>query len=213
MEQVEEITEITTPVETMNTKFFENEVKLYGTYDYNVKVDDITQTELVAINTSKTNVFIPHTSGRYQTKRFKKATCPIVERLTNTLMRHGRNTGKKNLALQIIKQTLDIIALITGKNPLETLLKAVSNGGPREDSARTGSGGTAKKSSVDVSPMRRINLALYLMTTGARKAAFRNIRNISECLADEIIATATMAQSSFTIRKKEEIERGAKANR
>jgi len=209
MEQVEN----TNPVETVNTKFFENEVKLYGTYDYNVKVDDITQIELIAINTSKSNVYVPHTSGRYQVKRFKKATCPIVERLTNTLMRKGRNTGKKNLALQIVKQTLDIVALVTGKNPLDSLLKAVSNGGPREDSARTGSGGTAKKSSVDVSPMRRTNLALYLMTTGARKAAFRSVRNISECLADEIIATATMSQSSFTIRKKDEIERGAKANR
>jgi len=199
--------------EVINTKFFENEVKLYGTYDYNVKVEDITQTELIAINSSKSNVYIPHTSGRYQVKRFRKATCPIVERLTNCLMRHGRNTGKKQMAIQIVKQTLDIVALITGKNPLETVLKAVSNGGPREDSARTGSGGTAKKASVDVSPMRRINLALYLIVSGARKASFRNVRNIAECLADEIIACAQASPNSFSIRKKEEIERGAKANR
>jgi len=128
-------------------------------------------------------------------------------------MRAGRNTGKKNLAIAIVKQTLDIIALATGKNPLETILKAISLGGPREDSARTGSGGTAKKSSVDVSPMRRINLSIYMMTTGARKAAFRSHRSIGECLADEIIACSQSAQGSFTIRKKEEVERGAKANR
>lgn len=200
-------------VEVINTKFFENEVKLYGTYDYNVKIDDITQTELIAINSCKANVYIPHTSGRYQVKRFRKATCPIVERLTNCLMRHGRNTGKKNMAINIVKQALDIIALSTGKNPIESILKAVSNGGPREDSARTGSGGTAKKTSVDVSPMRRINLALYLIVQGARKASFRNIRNIAECLADEIIACAQGSPSSFALRKKEEIERGAKSNR
>ena len=197
----------------IKSKFFDTEVKLFGTYDYNVAVEEISQMELVAINSSKSNVFVPHTSGRYQVKRFRKATCPIVERLTNSMMRAGRNTGKKNLAVAIIKQALDIIALTTGKNPIETVLKAISLGGPREDSARTGSGGTAKKSSVDVSPMRRINLSIYMMTSGARKSAFRNSRSIGECLADEIIACSQASPSSFTIRKKEEIERGAKANR
>jgi small subunit ribosomal protein S5e len=127
------------------------------------------------------------------------------------MMRAGRNSGKKNLAMQIIKQTM--VALTTGKNPLEILLKAISLGSPREDSARTGSGGTAKKSSVDVSPMRRINMSMYLMTVGARKASFRNLRNIAECLADEIIACAQGSMSSYAIRKKDDTERGAKANR
>jgi len=199
--------------EVIVTKFFDSEVKLFGTYDYNVKVEDVTQTELIAINNKRANVYIPHTSGRYQIKRFRKATCPILERLTNAMMRKGRNCGKKNLAIQIIKQTMDIIALVTGKNPLETLLKAISNGGPREDTARTGSGGNAKKSSVDVSPMRRVNLAIYLMTSGARKSAFRNVRSVAECLADEIIATAASSPNSFAIRKKDEIERNAKSNR
>jgi small subunit ribosomal protein S5e len=128
-------------------------------------------------------------------------------------MRHGRNTGKKNLAMQIVKEALDIIALTTGANPLTTVLKAISLGAPREDSARAGSGGTAKKTAVDVSPMRRINLSIYLMSVGARKASFRNVRNIAECLADEIIACSQGSVSSYAIRKKDEIERGAKANR
>ncbi len=149
-------------------------------------------TDLIAINTAKSNVYIPHTAGRYQKKRFRKATCPIIERLTNALMKHGRNNGKKNLAITIVKQTLDIIALVTNKNPLETILKAVSNAGPREDSTRIGSGGAVKKSAVDVSPLRRINMALYLITSGAREASFRNIRNIAECLADEFIACASV---------------------
>jgi small subunit ribosomal protein S5e len=107
-------------------------------------------------------------------------------------MKHGRNNGKKNLAIAIVKQTLDIIALVTNKNPLETILKAVSNAGPREDSTRIGSGGAVKKTAVDVSPLRRINMALYLITSGAREASFRNIRNIAECLADEFIACASV---------------------
>jgi len=108
---------------------------------------------------------------------------------------------------------LDIINLITNRNPVALLLEAVSNAGPREDSARAGSGGVVKKTAVDVSPLRRINLALYLISIGAREAAFRSVRSVGECLADEIIACAAGTNSSYAIRKKEEMERSAKANR
>jgi small subunit ribosomal protein S5e len=168
---------------------------------------------LIAVNSAKSNIYVPHTAGRYQKKRFRKTTCPIVERITNSLMMHGRNNGKKTLAIAIVKQTLDIIALITNKNPLETILQAISAAGPREDSTRIGSGGAVKKTAVDCSPLRRVNQGIYLIVTGAREASFRNIRNIAECLADEFIATAAGSNSSYALRKKEEVERGAKSNR
>jgi len=44
---------------------------------------------------SKSAQYVPHSAGRFQAKRFKKAQCPIVERLTNSIMMHGRNNGKK----------------------------------------------------------------------------------------------------------------------
>jgi hypothetical protein len=34
-------------------------------------------------------VFLPHSAGRWAKRRFKKAQCPIVERMTNSLMMHG----------------------------------------------------------------------------------------------------------------------------
>ncbi len=37
---------------------------------------------------------------RYAAKRFRKAQCPIVERLVNSLMMHGRNTGKKLMTVR-----------------------------------------------------------------------------------------------------------------
>jgi small subunit ribosomal protein S5e len=55
-------------------------------------------------------------------------------------MMHGRNNGKKNMAIAIVRETLDIIALLTNKNPIETILEAVSKAGPREDSTRIGMG-------------------------------------------------------------------------
>jgi small subunit ribosomal protein S5e len=194
-------------------KLFDQEIKLFGLFDYNVEVKDISLTDLIAINTAKANIYVPHTAGRYQKKRFRKTTCPIVERLTNSLMMHGRNNGKKNLAIAIVKQAFEIINLITGKNPLETVLKAISNAGPREDSTRIGSGGAVKKSAVDISPLRRINKGIYLICAGARESSFRNVRNIAECLADEFLACAEGTNSSFAIRKKEEVERSAKSNR
>jgi small subunit ribosomal protein S5e len=55
----------------------------------------------------KQQVYIPYTAGRYQQRKFKKVQCPITERLINMLMTSGgRNNGKKQQAVRIVKQTL-----------------------------------------------------------------------------------------------------------
>jgi small subunit ribosomal protein S5e len=59
--------------------------------------------------------YLPHSAGRYAAKRFRKAQCPIVERLTNSLMMHGRNNGKKLMAVRIVKHAFEIIHLLTGE--------------------------------------------------------------------------------------------------
>lgn len=105
-------------------------------------------------------------------------------------MMHGRNNGKKLMAVRIVKHSFDIIKLTSDSNPVQILVDAIINGGPREDATRIGSAGVVRRQAVDVSPMRRVNQALYLLTTGAREAAFRNIKTIAECLADELINAA-----------------------
>ena len=70
---------------------------------------------------------------------------------------------------------------------LQILVLAIMNSGPREDSTRIGRAGTVRRQAVDVSPLRRVNQAMWLLCTGAREAAFRNIKTIAECLADELI--------------------------
>ena len=101
--------------------------------------------------------YLPHSAGRYAAKRFRKAQCPIVERLTNSLMMHGRNNGKKLMAVRIVKHAFEIIHLQTGENPLQVLVTAIINSGPREDSTRIGRAGTVRRQAVDVSPLRRVN--------------------------------------------------------
>ena len=54
-------------------------------------------------------VYIPHSAGRYAAKRFRKANCPIIERLTNSLMMHGRNNGKKLKAVRIVDHAFEIV--------------------------------------------------------------------------------------------------------
>uniref|UniRef100_A0A6Q2YMJ2 Small ribosomal subunit protein uS7 n=1 Tax=Esox lucius TaxID=8010 RepID=A0A6Q2YMJ2_ESOLU len=157
--------------------------------------------------------YLPHSGGRYAAKRFRKAQCPIVERLTNSMMMHGRNTGKKLMACRIIKHSFEIIHLLTGENPLQVLVNAIINSGPREDSTRIGRAGTVRRQAVDVSPLRRVNQAIWLLCTGAREAAFRNIKTIAECLADELINAAKGSSNSYAIKKKDELERVAKSNR
>ncbi|XP_068855247.1 small ribosomal subunit protein uS7 [Aphelocoma coerulescens] len=105
------------------------------------------------------------------------------------------------------------IHLLTGENPLQVLVNAIINSGPREDSTRIGRAGTVRRQAVDVSPLRRVNQAIWLLCTGAREAAFRNIKTIAECLADELINAAKGSSNSYAIKKKDELERVAKSNR
>ncbi|KAF9049851.1 ribosomal protein S7 domain-containing protein [Panaeolus papilionaceus] len=194
------------------------EVKLFGKWDtQDVEVKDISLTDYIQVRHA---VYIPHTAGRYAKKQFKKAQMPIVERLVDSLMMKGRNNGKKLLAVRIVAHAFEIIHLLTDQNPiqarssfLQVLVDAIVNTGPREDSTRIGSQGTVRRQAVDVSPLRRVNQSIALLTTGTRESAFRNVKSIAECLADELINAAKGSSNSYAIKKKDELERVAKSNR
>ncbi len=189
----------------------QNSVKLFNKWSYDeVTVKDISLTDYIQI---RSPVFVPHTAGRYASKRFRKANCPIIERLTNSLMMNGRNNGKKLKAVRIVKHALEIIHVLTDQNPLQVVVDAIINTGPREDSTRIGSSGTVRRQAVDVSPLRRVNQAISLLTIGARESAFRNVKTIAECLAEELINAAKGSSTSYAIKKKDELERVAKSNR
>ncbi|KAF5566947.1 40S ribosomal S5 protein [Fusarium phyllophilum] len=190
-------------------------VKLFNKWDYDVEVRDIsltwpTNSDYISL---RNPVYVTHTAGRYATKRFRKANCPIIERLTNSLMHHGRNNGKKLMAVRIVAHAFEIIHLMTDQNPIQVAVDAIVNCGPREDSTRIGSAGTVRRQAVDVSPLRRVNQAISLLTTGAREASFRNVKSIAECLAEELINAAKGSSNSYAIKKKDELERVAKSNR
>ncbi|KAH8264080.1 hypothetical protein KR038_002383, partial [Drosophila bunnanda] len=189
------------------------EIKLFGRWACDdISISDISLQDYIAVK-EKFARFLPHSAGRYAAKRFRKAQCPIVERLTSGLMMKGRSNGKKLLACRIVKHAFEIIHLLTSENPLQVTVNAIVNSGPREDSTRIGRAGTVRRQAVDVSPLRRVNQAIWLICTGAREAAFRNIKTVAECLADELINAAKGSSNSYAIKKKDELERVAKSNR
>ncbi len=140
----------------------------------------------------------------------------MIERFTNGVMKRGRNNGKKQMAIRHVQEAFEIVHLLTGENPIKVFMDAISNCGAREDSTRIGSGGVVRRQAVDVSPLRRVSHAMYLILKGARESAFRSLKSVAECLADEIIHASNINETignSFANKKKEEIERVAKGNR
>jgi small subunit ribosomal protein S7 len=194
----------------------DQKILLFGKWSFNdVRVEDPGLARYICLKP----VFIPHSGGRHAKERFKKSTISIVERLVNNLMHKpgtknpGKNSGKKILAINIVKHAFDIIYLKTGRNPIQILVKAIENAGPREETTRIAYGGVVYHVSVDVAPQRRLDLALRHIAQGARAMAFRNPKPIEECLADELILAATNDPKSYAIQKKDEIERIAFASR
>jgi small subunit ribosomal protein S7 len=155
----------------------------------------------------------PHSMGRHEHQRFRKANVNIVERLINGLMRPGKNSGKKAKATNIIKEAFEIMNLRTGKNPMEILVRAVENSAPCEDTTRISYGGVVYHLSVDIAPQRRIDLAIRHITEGARAASTNNPKPIQETLADELILAANKDIKSAGIAKRNEIERIAQSSR
>lgn len=81
--------------------------------------------DYIGVHASKHATYVPHTAGRYSVKRFRKAQCPTVERLSNLLMMHGRNNGKKLMAIRIIKHAKQIIYLLTVENSIQVIVDAI----------------------------------------------------------------------------------------
>lgn len=186
-------------------------IQLFNKYDYTgVTVSDETLVNFINISVPG---IVPHTSTKINIGRFGKIHTSIVERFVVRLMANGRNTGKKRLVIKLFKEACDIMHELTKENPIQLLTDAVINSGPRESSARVGRSGSMKRSSVDVSPYRRVNIALRLLTDGIRTTAFKNKKTMPQVIAAEIVAAAKNSQNSYAVKKREEAERIAKSNR
>jgi small subunit ribosomal protein S7 len=188
----------------------EQEIKLFGKWSFEgIEVTDPGLKRYISLSP----VYVPHSMGRHEHGRFRKAEVNIVERLVNNLMRPGRSAGKKSRTINLVRNAFEIISLRTGKNPIEILVKTVENSAPCEDTTRISYGGVVYHMAVDVSPQRRVDLALRFISEGARKTTFGNPRSYEECLAEELILATNNDMKSEAIKKKNEMERVARASR
>ena len=159
------------------------------------------------------SMIVPHSSGKFTKQQFAKGEMLIVERLINRLMQTEMNTGQKQRAIRITKDAFETIHKKTKKNPVQVLVDAITQAGPREETVRLKYGGINVPKSVDTAPLRRVNSALMFISGGVLAASHKNKKDVSDCLADELIGAARGDSKCYSVTKREERERIAKASR
>ncbi|PSQ07273.1 30S ribosomal protein S7 [Halobacteriales archaeon QS_6_71_20] len=156
---------------------------------------------------------IAHTMGRHASKQFQKSEISLVERLINRLMQTDENTGKKQQAQRLVRDAFDIAHSRTDDNPVQTLVEAVENAAPREETVRLKYGGISVPKAVDVAPQRRVDQALKLIAEGVRGSSYKTTTSAAEALADQLVGAARYDVQTYSISQKEETERVAAAAR
>ena len=89
----------------------------------------------------------------------------------------------------------------------------MENSAPRDEVTAVEYGGARYPQAVDISPRRRLNLALRFMVNGSYDKAFNKKASIVEALAKEIIAASNNSGESFAVSKKNDMEKQADSAR
>lgn len=188
----------------------ENKKLLFNKYDMNeVQIGDPGLVRYVNLS----SLIVPHSCGKFTRQEFNKGNMLIVERLINRLMQTENNTGKKTLCINIVRDAFEIIHKRTKKNPVQVLVEALANSGPREETVRLKYGGINVPKSVDTAPLRRVNSGLKYIADAVKSSSKGTKKPVSVCLADELIAASKGDMKCYCVNKKEERERIAKSAR
>lgn len=191
---------------------------LYETKD--VKINDPALAKYINIKEK----LIVKTHGRKR-DRFEKSEVNIIERLINLIGVPGHRgkkhkiqtfwaSGKYDRNTKTVLDAFKIIEEKTKQNPIQVLVKAIENSSPCDEVTTIEYGGARYPVAVDVSPYRRLNLALRNIVHGGYDKSFNKKKKIAEGLADEIIGASNASiQESFAASKKNEAEKQADAAR
>lgn len=146
-------------------------------------------------------------------KLFGKSKVSIIERLINNLMRTEVYSGKKSKSYKVVKDAFGIIEKRTKENPIQSLVDAIQNAAPKEETTRLRFGGILVPKAVDIAPQRRLDIAIRNICQGALNASHKNKKSIESCIADEIMKASKNDPASFSIAKKNDLERVARSAR
>ena len=196
------------------------EFKIFDLYDLSdVKIEDPGLKSVINLKPK----LILKSQGR-NVQKLGQIKINIVERLMNRLAvaghrgkKHriilGHSTGKYSKNMKIVLESFKLIEQRTKQNPVQILVKAIENSAPRDETTAIEYGGARYPQAVDVSPLRRVNIALRHIVHGASNKAFNKKKNITQGLAEEIILTSENNGESFAIKKKNESEKQADSAR
>lgn len=194
--------------------------KIFDLYDLSgIKVEDPGLKSVINLQPK----LILKSHGR-NFQKFGQIKTNIVERLMNKLSvaghrgrKHkfeiGHTTGKYSKNMKIVLEAFKLIEKKTQKNPVGVFVKAVENAAPRDETTVIEYGGARYPQAVDVSPLRRVSLALRNIVNGAGDKSFNKKKTITQALAEEIMLAAEGNGESFALRKKNEAEKQADSAR
>ena len=193
------------------------DIKLFNKWSFNnLEVKDWTLENYINLRP----VIIPHTAGRHEHKRFWKTTkISIIERFVNRLLAPGfigskikghkssYSSGKKSKLLRNLENAFTLLELNSGQNPIQVLIDAICNSAPREETTRIAMGGISYASAVDVSPQRRVDLAIKHLVQAVASSSHSSERSFAENISRELILASQGNIESKAIKRKDEIER------
>ncbi|MGQ4872517.1 MAG: 30S ribosomal protein S7 [Promethearchaeota archaeon] len=193
------------------------DIKLFNEWSFEgIEVKDFTLEPYINLK----KIIVAHSCGRHEHKKFWKSTkVSIVERFINRLLSPGfisskikghkssYGSGKKAKIIRAVRDAFKLIELRTGENPIQILVDAICNCAPREETTRITMGGISYASAVDISPQRRVDLALKYLVQAIGARSHSNLQQFEENIATELILAAKNSQDSRAIKRKDEIER------
>jgi small subunit ribosomal protein S7 len=161
--------------------------------------------------------------GRNEGK-FSAAKVNIIERLASRIGVPGHigkkhkiitswASGKYTSNMKTVLRAFEIIQKRKNENPIQVLVKAIEQCSPRDEITTIEYGGARYPQAVDVSPLRRVNLAIRWIVQGAYQKCFGKKKKMSDSLAAEIILAADGNMESYSLQKKNEAEKQADAAR
>jgi small subunit ribosomal protein S7 len=173
-----------------------------------IKIEDKGLERYINIQSNGFFLGAPHAN-----KLFGKSKISIIERLINNLMKTEVYTGKKTKSYKAVRSAFEIMEKRTKENPVQTLIDALQYASPKEETTRLRFGGISVPKAVDIAPQRRLDIALRNICKGAVNTSHKNKKRIEFCLADEIIKASKNDPASFSIAKKNDLERVARSAR
>jgi small subunit ribosomal protein S7 len=124
---------------------------------------------------------------------------------------HASGNYTKNM--KIVFDALDLIEKKKNENPIQVFIRAIENCAPRDEITTIEYGGARYPQAVDVSPARRINLALRWIVQGAYQKSFGKNKKMFQSLAEQIMLAADSNMEGYAMQKKNESEKQADAAR